>query len=456
MLSSARVALAFRGILWALLCALTACWNGGSGSAAIVHLEELELRLERLESRAALGDQEMAGFLAASREDLARARELIIESDVGRAQEIMDRLDAGLTERERLLPKPREEVGNLHGLVEFRRENDSVWRTYTESRGLAEVETLRTGVRSAAVFQLPVGGDLALQSETEMEVVRYGGGQVRVRLIKGAWTYQREAEGGGEAIFDMDRFQVRVAGKASFEMAKQIIMDQRCFSLFEGEAAWNELGDGGALSGGSGMVWTEGARQEIRLPPAPTIDPRDREIEAYAGDAREATVKLRWYTSTGGTNCQVQVSSHPSFVTRVFDRMGVRIGSVAADLLPGEYWWRVRGFAPENAPGPFAEVGVILVREGDPNQAEQGPPPGQPPLDNIEVEVIHTMAIVSGRTDDHARVRVNGAPAVMMDDGRFRAIVNFDRAGNHRVHIVAINMNTGGETETERVVLIQE
>ncbi len=445
-------ALGMLGVLAALL--LTGCWSSAPRQDVIAKLERAEQQVRELEARAE-SDRTTAKLAANSRDQIERARELIIEADFNGAAEILDVLNNRLAEGASTSPGSIAEPG-VHGLVEYKVKGENAWRRYTGAENLADAKALRSGVRSAAFLDLPVGGELLVHPQTELAFVRFDSTQTHLRLDKGVATLDKTS--GREVVLELEGYQARSTQDVLLELSLQTLIDARYIAVHRGSTPWNEAGENGLLNAGSGFAWIEDKRREVSLPLAPAIDKRDLERTVYVSANEKAAVSLRWFSNVFIPECQVQVSAHPRFVIRVFDRMGIRTGDAEAMLPPGDYYWRVRGFNQENTPGPFSKTAKLSVRVGTAKNLAGDPTVSDmtPLLSDLDVEVINTMAIISGRTSSDSRVRVNGVAAVMLDAGKFRAIVNFDRAGNHSLRIVATNMNNGAETVAERKVLIKE
>jgi len=111
-------------------------------------------------------------------------------------------------------------------------------------------------------------------------------------------------------------------------------------------------------------------------------------------------------------------------------------------------------------PGPFTKVMAFYVTDSQTQSVSRkntpNPTPHEkgPPIRNSKVEIHGPMVIVSGTTIENARVRVNGESAVMLEEGRFRHIINFDKIGTHQVRITALDINTGAQTVVEKTVEI--
>ena len=150
-----------------------------------------------------------------------------------------------------------------------------------------------------------------------------------------------------------------------------------------------------------------------------------------------ASVELSWERVLGATAYHLQVSNDPLFIKLFEERSNVSgFSRELPSLTSGTYFWRVAAIG-NNLTGFFSESRQfeILSKSG----AGAGPSDSNPPvliIDDIPVQ--GTVAIVKGRTDRDATVKVNDELAVVdKEDGTFNHVLNLPGQGVHKVMVVA-------------------
>jgi len=169
-----------------------------------------------------------------------------------------------------------------------------------------------------------------------------------------------------------------------------------------------------------------------------------------------ASVALSWEPADGAIGYNVQVSTDSLFVNIHEDRLGVISERVEMPALrPGIYFWRVRALSPSNIAGfPTDTQQFEVTAEGGATAiASEGKPPT---LEIIRIYVQGYVAILKGRTERDATVKVNNERAIMnKDDGTFTHTLTFAGKGTYKVIIVA-ESSTGGLTIEETEVTIED
>jgi hypothetical protein len=196
------------------------------------------------------------------------------------------------------------------------------------------------------------------------------------------------------------------------------------------------------------------------LPVTPALEIPDNGTSVAADEfGGDASIDFRWTSRVHTMKYHIQISNSEYFITRVDENRSLPRADWNGKFPPGRYFWRVRGVSDNGLPGPFSEIRQFTVR---PPGAEILPEdtgkrrerPSGPPVNDLDIEVINTMVIVSGKTNEGAKVSVNGVSAAM-EQGSFRAVINFNRAGEHNVRIISINPGSNAETIIERKVEIR-
>jgi hypothetical protein len=282
---------------------------------------------------------------------------------------------------------------------------------------------------------------------------------LHITLVKGTVTVVK-SDAAGVFLIDLDEFHGTIDGMAELEMARHDLTGTSYIGVHRGGFSWTEGKEKGSLTKFGGFKWSEGIRHDTVLPAAPNSDSPEPFETFYTGTEDMANVVFRWYSQGFVPDFQIQVSDHPLFVKRIYDKSDLTTGDINVSLSPGDYYWRVRGFSDEKVPGPFTKVMAFYVTDSlaqnTSKKSTAAPVPKEkgPPIRNSKMEIHGPMVIVSGTTIENARVRVNGESAVMLEEGRFRHIINFDKIGTHLVRITALDVNTGAQTVIEKTVEI--
>ena len=280
-------------------------------------------------------------------------------------------------------------------------------------------------------------------------------------LVKGGLTMNKNNADWSYALKMME-FKADIAAQAEIEMRNEVLTQTRYMAVFKGHVSWKEGEKDGIISRYGGLKWNKSFRRPVTLPTRVDIDGPNDGKNIFLDGQEQATVPFRWSSKSMTPEYQLQISDHREFATRVYDRANIKLASIDVPLGAGSYFWRIRGFSKENVPGPFSKIYSFKVMDGfqadnpQVETAEQKPAPSEPgpPLRNIDVRVISTMVIVSGATAEDARVNVNGVAAVMMEAGKFRAIINFEVEGKQTLRITATNPETSAETVVDKTVKI--
>ncbi|CAM2065887.1 hypothetical protein SCOR_10945 [Sulfidibacter corallicola] len=442
------------------------CFVGCGGSTVSKEQvsEKINMISEKLvliETQASATDQEALDLVENSRSKLRKVQDLIIQDEFTRAHE-------ALLTIERELDRFQRANSNSRTLVDFKdfgsvkvRLGDGAFERITPHVDLSKLRGIETGIRSGIELNPNSSLKIFVQASSEVIVHQYStsGQNYDLELVKGELYISKGTD--QNVVLRLGQFRATLNAVSSAELNIIPVSRKMYFSLHKGTAAWTEGDENGTLVKYQAMKWVDGRRNQVPIPVAPGLDSPNNNESVATGTTGKATISFRWHTEVFIPEFQLQVSEHPQFFTRKADEIGVRSGGAEIELPTGKYYWRVRGLGEDNVPGPFSRVRMLSVtrqssRTGD--IADSGRPkanvPG-PKVRDLKVEIIGGMAIISGKTSDNVGVNVNGVAAVMMGEGLFRAVVNFEKAGKHQLRIIATDKATTGETIVERTVQIK-
>ena len=447
---------------FALLCLLVAC-GGSKRDEVYARIAEINKDLYDLETKTSPRDQETLAIIEECRDLLQNVQHAIIEDDYKKAMFLLDTATEKLAQAGGKKPKKAPKT-NLairpFGDVTFQGESGGFIKL-TEDRDIAELRAVKTGARSGLVLKPFENVNLFLPPQSECRILGFEPKRQRISLAVDNGELILDKKGaGGEISIEVNDSRISARNQASLEVKNQPLAKRRYVALFEGRATWEDGGETGLLEKYSGLQWDSGSRMQIQLPITPNIEAPEAGQTFTAEASGKARIAFRWSTRAFVPRYHLQVSANEHFLTRVFDKQNLTTASARVDLKHGKYYWRIRGYSNEGVPGPFTETRELKVAQtdqDDPTGAGQKPREevDGPPIRNLKIEVLSTMVIVGGRTTADAKVTVNGVAAVMMDEGSFRAILNFNDEGQHDLRILATDNKTGGETILEKKVQIR-
>jgi hypothetical protein len=441
-------------VLWSLL-AFMACGTNRS--------EELRLRLAAARTlvqrfEAIVTPENMLGnqTLQAVKADLERAELSLIEDQFEEAEQLILSIDA------RVGPflegrNPNDQGSELAfaefiGDVRLAVENGPAERITADSH-LVGASELKTGIRSGTVLQLFAGATLQLADQTELRIEKLDPvtRELHLNLLKGQISGRHNSNLAPLKLAAMGQ-SFAFQSEAQFESNLDPQSGIHYLAVFAGEVNWQGPSVSGIIVAKEALVWGEGKQDLVELPPHPEAEapPNHRVIQVPPGE-KISTVRFRWSSHTAAAYYQLQVATEPQFLTRVFDSRTIATGTQTVDLDLGQYYWRVRSLNKDQLPSAYSAVAGFTLVEGTLQAAESKP---GPPLKIHKIEVIDNLAIVSGSSVSRALVSANGVRAVMNDDGSFRVIVNFPRAGQQELEVIA-RFEEGGETVTKHLVKVR-
>ena len=431
---------------------------GPSKDDLLQKLENVRQKAKTIELQSGSDDEHVKSLIAQCDKEMETVQDLIIENEYGKAMRILDKVSRDLDqfqtrpkESERVRPSDRE--AQVFGKVEIRKIGGAGFERMPNNVKPGEIEVLRTDIRSGVVLHLFNETQLVLPAQSEIALEGYDDARRRLRIQLNKGTLFLKKEGGSRIVLTMEGFRAESEGRAETELTHEVLTGHRYMVVADGDFSWQFGDKKGGLGRNQGLLWRDGDVQLIVTPSRPKIDAPEHQATIEPAEG-ETIVPFRWHTAVHVPEFQLQVSHHPEFVTRVLDRTNLKNGAFDGPLPRGSYYWRVRGFSPEGVPGPYSISSMFTIEKGEGNAAKAAPSVG-PPIAGVNIEIINTMVIISGRTAPEAKVNVNGVTAVMMDGGRFRAILNFLEEGSHDLRIVATDGTTAAETVEERKIRIQ-
>jgi hypothetical protein len=133
----------------------------------------------------------------------------------------------------------------------------------------------------------------------------------------------------------------------------------------------------------------------------------------YPFQSKVPRVEMRWKPAERARSYRVVVATDPAFRSIFADERVSGTSLLVRNLQPGSYFWRVRAQDPEGFEGPYSAVrGVKAVYDDEPPSLAILSPP--------EMFVSPSPAVeLKGRTEQAARVKVNGLKAAVGPDGAF-------------------------------------
>lgn len=168
--------------------------------------------------------------------------------------------------------------------------------------------------------------------------------------------------------------------------------------------------------------------------------PADQETFVLPG---QSVVALRWTPVPQARGYLVQFADRP--LVAEDDAADRRVGAPELRLTrldPGSYFWRVSAVDERSHGGRWSETRRFrVVNEGFKDSADRTPPE----LQIVEIMVVGTNAIVSGRTEPGAVLWVEGERVDVGEDGRFTWVVKLHQDGKNLIHFVAQDA-AGNET----------
>jgi len=447
--------------LLVLVVSVLVLWSCGSGEKTKLEtrLTEVREKLERVERQTSPSDTAAVGLMDQARERLDSVEDLIIESEYAQANDLLDLTDRTLSDYldNGTVPSvARAQPLRIHGRVSYKTRSSEEYEPLDENENPRRISAIRTAIRAGAYMELASEVTVTLSSESELliEAIRAPNRAYVLTLAGG--TFQLEIGGGSVVELILAGQRMAVQGPAQLEVANLTLTGAQLISVFQGRVTWEKDKRVRELTNLQGIRITEDEMRRSSLPGRPVISSPADKATLYTDSAERVDVEMVWSSSAlGGT--QLQVSDDPFFFTRIFDRSGLEDSQVSS-LSPGTYYWRVRSFSNDRLPGPFSKTQQLTVSRGSGPKHETANQPtkprGQgPPVSDVRMEIFKPTMLVTGKTRSGARVRVNGEAAVVLEDGKFRAVINI-ASGKQTLRIEATDLRTGFTTEWEKDIVV--
>ncbi len=408
-----------------------------------------------------VNDEDGMALVDQSRERIKAIDHLVVENEFRSAMVVLDEVVFSLELFSARDQKPESSPIRAFGKVRWQARGEDIWRDLTPGLAFSRIKAIQTGVRAGVVLDMPEGTVIHCPDNTEIILEEYSSSLIAMRLLKGSLSISHA--GSLRLNLYMDELKAELDRRAKVEMAKSVT-GQRYLAVYEGELDYSQDLTSGHVGRRQAILWSGTHWKDVRLPQAPVLQkPGPDEVHSI-GEREETSLEFSWSEQANLNGYQLQISSNEGFTSRVHDSVNPRSAKETVTLGPGRYWWRARAFSKEGIPGPVADARVFYIKKGADTQAEavavsSVPKDGKavpgPVLSNISMEVIGSMVIVSGLTDPQAKVTVNGQAAIVLAEGKFRAVIDFLGQGNQKLVIAAILSNTGGETVVVKDVYIR-
>jgi len=437
------------------------CGGGAATKAAEDLLVQTRQKVDQFEAQIAAEDTGALEVLETCREKLVLANRSLVEGDAEKASEILGEIKSELLVFQGAGRDKKGRTLEVHGLVRYMGSNGE-WQRLERKQNLAAVREIQVSGRSGLTMNLFKSVEIFLPAQTEISILAYDPDAKRLvcKINRGELILEKKPS---DAIIEvgMNDYQFVFDDRAYSEFRYMPLVNSVYVAVFDGKLRWSGEGGSGTLIKYDGFQWRNNDFKVIQVPTVPEIDEPGHESKVGINpDTGEAEVRFRWHSSIFIANYQLQISDSPTFITRVYDNLRLDRTQAEVSLGKGTYFWRVRSISGEGVPGAFTKtmelhVGAFREQIGSASSsASKSAEVEGPKVSDLDYNLIGTTVIVSGKTALGAKVNVNGIAAVLTDEGNFQAIVNFDRAGEHTVRILAMDPTTGGETVLEKKIKI--
>jgi hypothetical protein len=159
---------------------------------------------------------------------------------------------------------------------------------------------------------------------------------------------------------------------------------------------------------------------------------------------------LAWDPVPAAARYALQVSRNRLFVDNLIDVDQRRKTDATVELRgEGSFQWRVAAISKDGLQGPWSEPRSFRVA-GSVRPGEVGDKT-PPPIELDQVQVYGNLFIVSGRTEPGAKMRINGEPAAVAQNGTFTKTLLVGREGWSVLEFVAADLSGNVATRRQRV-----
>jgi hypothetical protein len=332
-------------------------------------------------------------------------------------------------------PKVVARLTAVEGSVRVKVAGVGPWTVGKSGRELRTGDVVQTDMKAGAAITFLSGNVVTVRQDT---VVLISEGDAAVAREATAWHVQS-----GSVNFDLkQRTEIVTSTTRTTTSADATgsinVTDEGAtgVKIFKGSAeVATKSGQTVTLAGNEAVLVDKqgGAGPRIALPPAPTLAAPHSQAELPYVAPPDPSVHLSWNAVSGAATYQVAMDYNVkqaelllSAALESSDITGTDHAMTGLD--PGNYFWRVAGVTREGLEGEFSQVSIFAVV---PAVAKAT---GAPPLEARTAD-LESIVEVAGRTDPGAQITVDGHPAKVLPDGRFRE--HFRKTGRSVVVIRA-------------------
>lgn len=435
---------------------MISCGSEEQRNVLLEQVTELRSEVNTLEQEP--GADDLAAFLAESRQQLDELNTQVMAADDFQQVKIQlhDLTQSLAAARDSLTEPPIPSLGSrLAGDAFYTGDSSEEPQPYTPAVPRKRVSTLTTQAKSAVIWRLNNDARLHLRASSTMHILNHGSltTPVTLRLNKGV-LHVYSSDSMPTFSLMAGAFVGSTDQNTWVEFSTADNGEPDYLVVHRGRVTWEENGVQGVVTQNQGLIWQAGERQHYNTALQPVIE-SPNSGETVTIPASIGTVSFQW-SSPNPKRFAFELSADPQFLTPLVNQQ-VKQTTTQENLKVGTYYWRVRSFGQDYLPGVYSRRAVVVVaaNEDTPRETTTGKDGAQgPPLEDIKIELMGGTGIVTGVTSVGAIVRVKGSPAVMLEDGNFRAVVNFLKEGEQLVEITAFDPTTSTTTVVNRTVKV--
>jgi hypothetical protein len=340
----------------------------------------------------------------------------------------------------------------VQGDVELRRGEQGEWEPARSRDVLRSGDYVKTSATGSAEIVFLDGTLYTVRPNTLFLVTRtrtfVGLGTEQAISMEYGWVDLNTAQRGGRV--STPSAEARVARDSEAAVAVDRATAATRFTAFRGEV---EVATAGGVTKKIGPLEEIRQRGDVltdprALPEAPLATAPAAHLETSLDANR--TLVLSWEPVTGASRYALQVSRNRLFVDNLID-VESRTKTTATLELRGEgsFQWRVAAVSGEGLQGPWSEPrGFRVVGGARPGERGDRTPP---PIEIDQVQVYGNLFIVSGRTEPGAKLKINGEPAAVAQNGSFTKTLLVGREGWSVLEFVASDLSGNVATRRQRV-----
>lgn len=439
---------------------LMACGNSAQRQEVRNQLALVREQIRIMDAELAPTDDVGKQLLSQSSDNLKRVERLLIEDELIQASTMLDNIAKRLAEHTQKISGDNVDSGSSFyshfGLVTFSEDGQN-FRDITEVETIQQIRSVKTSTRSGVRLNFTGAVSFELNANSQVDFVPVGADRVDALLTRGVVVVSQSKATPAVSV-SVGGIKVNVVSAPFIaEFSNQELVKRRYVGVHVGKAEWLQIGGTPEpIAADQALWWGKAGAELVALVQRPVVDnPSNNETIGIQESTGKSKVHFRWHANSPTPRFQLQVGTQPNFFTRVYDNANLTGNGQFVELDPGLYYFRVRGITDEGVPGPFTETFKLTVSANQlstVSEVEYVAPKG-PDINNVHIEVIGETAIITGQTNKPTnKISVNGIGAVMMEDGKFRAIVTFTNYGMQDVTVVGLDPATGGESSVSRQV----